>query len=83
MRGEVDMKRGKSFVSSVVLMVLVASVALAPQQPKRLLEAYEFIVTEPQRGDGSLGARRNEGPVSSPPFQIHLPLRFDDRARHV
>ena len=38
------MKRGKSLVSSVVLLLLVASVALAQQKPKRFLEAHEFTV---------------------------------------
>jgi hypothetical protein len=36
--------RGKSLVSGVVLILLVASVALAQQQPRRFLEAYEFTV---------------------------------------
>lgn len=36
--------RGKSLVSSVVLLLLLASVSLAQQQPKRFLEAHEFTI---------------------------------------
>ena len=38
------MKSAKSLASTVMLLLVIASVALAQQQPKRFLEAHEFTI---------------------------------------